>query len=103
MFFEASASNLRFSTLRVGVSGEREISELRSPNSLSPNVPQSLLGDALNPNKSDIYLAGLRQYIPDLRPGLCCAQAYDSYGWNSNIEHCDMFCKTVPRAKFANA
>ena len=27
---------------------------------VSPNVPQSLLGDALNPNKSDIYLAGSR-------------------------------------------
>ena len=41
---------------------------------VSPNVPQSLLGDTLNPNKSDVYLAGSRQYIPDLRPGYCCAQ-----------------------------
>ena len=37
---------------------------------VSPNVPQSLLGDALNPNKSDIYLAASRRYIPDLTSGL---------------------------------
>ena len=55
--------------------GEREISELRSPNSLSPNVPQSLLGDASNPNKSDVYLAGSRRYIPDLTSGLLLCTA----------------------------
>ena len=42
---------------------------------VSPNVPQSLLGDALNPNKSDIYLAGSRRYIPDLTSGLLLCTA----------------------------
>ena len=88
MFFEASASNLRFSTLRVvALCALASANTLGRGNSLNCEVrsflspiPLSFLGHASNPNKSDIYLAGLWQYIPDLRPGLCCAQAYDSYG-----------------------
>ena len=138
MFFEASASNLRFSTLRVGYcrgkgksrsceahcllssvrssclahcrsqfcAAHRKSLSLHLPQAavelVSPNVPQSLLGDALNPNKSDIYLAGSRRYIPDLTSGLLLCTAVGSHSLNHCVLHCDMVCKAVTRVKFAN-
>ena len=73
--------------LLTAVRNSAQLTESRSPcichrqwSSLFPLSTPFSFGHASNPNKSDIYLAGSRQYIPDLRPGLCCAQAYDSYG-----------------------
>ena len=83
MFFEASASNLRFSTLRVvALCALASANTLGRGNSLNCEVrsflsptPLSLLGDASNPNKSEVYLASSKRYIPDLSSGLLLCTA----------------------------